>query len=168
MQPVGPVPQVTVDEVDRAIIDHLREDGRRPFAEIGRKLGYSEPAIRQRYNRLVSLGVIYVAGMFDEVRMGGTAAHVGIRVSEAKVSQVAAKLADHPKIKYVACALGYYDIITDIVANDAEELGRIVLRDIRRIRGVTEVETLTVLEIRKDTYLWEWFSGPVGVPEPGE
>lgn len=146
-----------LDDVDRDIIDQLRVDGRMSFSEIGRRIGFSEPTIRHRYNRLTALGVIYVAGMYDETKIGGIAAHIGIRVSELPVAQVAEKLADHPQIKYVACALGYYDIILDVVAPDAQALGKIVLQDLRRIRGISDIETLTVLEVRKDTYLWQGF-----------
>lgn len=146
-----------LDEVDREIINQLRVDGRLSFSEIGRRIGFSEPTVRQRYNRLVSRGIIYVTGMYDETKIGGIAAHVGIRVSEVPVARVAEQLAEHPQIKYVACALGYYDIILDVVAPDAQALGEIVLQDIRRIRGISELETLTVLEVHKDTYLWQGF-----------
>ena len=150
-----------LDDVDRDIIDELRADGRLSFSEIGRRIGFSEPTVRQRYNRLVSLGIIYVVGMYDETKIGGIAAHVGIRVSQVPVARVAEQLADHPNIKYVACALGYYDIILDVVAPDAQALGRIVLQDLRRIHGISDLETLTVLEVRKDTYLWKGFREPL-------
>ena len=150
-----------LDDVDREIIDQLRVDGRRSFSEIGRRIGFSEPTVRQRYNRLVSLGIIYVAGMYDETKIGGIAAHVGIRVSGVPVAQVAEQLADHPQIKYVACTLGYYDIILDVFAPDAQALGKIVLQDLRRVRGISDLETLTVLEVRKDTYLWQGFREPL-------
>lgn len=149
-----------LDDVDRDIIDALRIDGRRSFTQIGRDLGYSEPTIRQRYNRLVSLGVMHVVGMHDETKIGGLAAHIGIRVAGVPVAQVAEKLADHPQIKYVACCLGYYDIITDISTPDMQTLAEVLLHDIRQIRGVSEVETLTVLEVRKDSYLWQGFREP--------
>lgn len=149
-----------LDDVDREIIDQLRVDGRMSFAEIGRRIGFSEPTVRQRYNRLVSLGFIYVAGMYDETKIGGIAAHVGIRVAEVPVARVAEQLAEHPNVKYVACTLGYYDIILDLVAPDARGLGKIVLQDLRRIRGISDLETLTVLEVRKDDYLWQGFREP--------
>ncbi|MGH3703049.1 MAG: Lrp/AsnC family transcriptional regulator [Agromyces sp.] len=149
-----------LDDVDREIIDQLRVDGRRSFSEIGRRIGYSEPTVRQRYNRLVSLGVIYVAGMYNETKIGGIEAHVGIRVSGYPVAKVAEEIAEHPHVKYVACALGYYDIILDVFAADAQTLGKIVLQDLRRIRGISDLETLTVLEVMKDTYLWQGFREP--------
>lgn len=157
---------VILDAVDRSIIDQLRVNGRLSFSEIGRRIGYSEPTIRQHYNRLVSMGVIWVAAMYDEVRIGGAAAHVGIRVSGVQVNHVAAQLVDHPHIKYVACTLGYYDIILDVATPDAQTLGRVVSHDIRRIRGISEVDTLTVLEVLKDTYTWAGFlEGP---PSPSK
>ncbi|MBC9928617.1 MULTISPECIES: Lrp/AsnC family transcriptional regulator [unclassified Leucobacter] len=147
-----------IDRADREIIDQLRVDGRRPFSEIGRNIGLSEPTVRQRYNRLVSMGVLHVVGMHDETKLGGISAHIGIRVSGAAVARVAEQLVDHPQIKYIACTLGYYDILLSVETPDAQALGRVVLHDIRRIHGVSEVETLTVLEMRKDTYLWSWFN----------
>ncbi|MBP6685269.1 MAG: Lrp/AsnC family transcriptional regulator [Leucobacter sp.] len=156
-----------LDDVDRDIIDELRVDGRLSFGEIGRRIGFSEPTVRQRYNRLVSLGIIYVVGMYDETKIGGIAAHVGIRVAGVPVAKVAAEIADHPNIKYVACALGYYDIILDVVAQDAQELGQIVLQDLRKIRGISDLETLTVLEVMKDTYLWKGFRDQIPANRAG-
>lgn len=156
-----------LDDVDRDIIDVLRVDGRLSFSEVGRRIGFSEPTVRQRYNRLVSMGIIYVAAMYDETKIGGIAAHVGIRVAGVPVAKVAEEIADHPNIKYVACALGYYDIILDVVAQDAQELGRIVLQDLRRIKGISELETLTVLEVMKDDYLWKGFRDAIPANRAG-
>ncbi|MGR4009441.1 Lrp/AsnC family transcriptional regulator [Leucobacter sp. 1207-22] len=156
-----------LDDVDRDIIDVLRVDGRLSFSEVGRRIGFSEPTVRQRYNRLVSMGIIYVAAMYDETKIGGISAHVGIRIAGVPVAKVAKEIADHPNIKYVACALGYYDIILDVFAQDAQELGRIVLQDLRRIKGISELETLTVLEVMKDDYLWKGFRDAIPANRAG-
>lgn len=146
-----------LDSLDRNIIEQLRKDGRMSFSEIARQVGKTEVTVRQRYNRLVSLGVIFVTGMTDETKIGRIAAHVGIRVAKVPVAQVAKQLAEHPQVKYAACTLGYYDILLDVTADDTQELGEIVLQDLRRVRGVQEVETLTVLQVRKDSYEWQGF-----------
>lgn len=149
------MPSVKLDDADRDIIDQLRVDGRKSFADIGKDIGLSEPTVRQRYNRLVQLGVLHVVGMYEPTKIGGVSAHVGIRVNDVPVRRVAEALTSLPEVKYVACAVGYYDIITDVWTDDVARLGDIVLRDIRRIHGVTDVETLMVLDVMKDTYLWE-------------
>ena len=42
----------TIDRLSKRIIEQLQEDGRRSYAEIGRAVGLSEAAVRQRVQRL--------------------------------------------------------------------------------------------------------------------
>ena len=42
-----------LDEVSKAIIEQLQEDGRRPYATIGKAVGLSEAAVRQRVSKLL-------------------------------------------------------------------------------------------------------------------
>ena len=42
-----------LDDVSKAIITELQEDGRRSYAAIGKAVGLSEAAVRQRVQRLV-------------------------------------------------------------------------------------------------------------------
>jgi hypothetical protein len=45
------VPQ-PLDDTSKRIIEQLQEDGRRPYAAIGKAVGLSEAAVRQRVQRL--------------------------------------------------------------------------------------------------------------------
>ena len=47
-----------VSELDKRIIEHLQQDGRRPFTQIAADLGVSEAAVRARTNRLVDRGIL--------------------------------------------------------------------------------------------------------------
>ena len=47
-----------VDNVDRAILDAMHQDGRIAFAQIAHRLGVSPGMIRVRYNRLVEMGML--------------------------------------------------------------------------------------------------------------
>jgi Lrp/AsnC family transcriptional regulator, regulator for asnA, asnC and gidA len=60
---VRPVP----DELSKAIIEQLQQDGRRAYATIGKAVGLSEAAVRQRVQKLVESGVMQIvaAGPFD-------------------------------------------------------------------------------------------------------
>jgi len=49
---------MTVDALDRRLIDLLRRDGRATFAELGDRVGLSASAVKRRVDRLVSSGVI--------------------------------------------------------------------------------------------------------------
>ena len=43
---------VQLDEMSKAIIEKLQQDGRRSYAAIGKAVGLSEAAVRQRVQRL--------------------------------------------------------------------------------------------------------------------
>jgi Lrp/AsnC family leucine-responsive transcriptional regulator len=45
-------------DVDRRILALLQADGRRSFADIGREVGLSTPAVKRRVDRLEASGVI--------------------------------------------------------------------------------------------------------------
>lgn len=45
-----------IDAVSLAIIEQLQEDGRRPYAAIGKAVGLSEAAVRQRVQKLLDQG----------------------------------------------------------------------------------------------------------------
>ncbi len=47
-----------IDEIDRKIIEILRENAQIPNQKLGKKVGLSEPAARRRVGNLVSRGVI--------------------------------------------------------------------------------------------------------------
>ena len=51
--------KVEIDAIDKKILSHLTSNARMPFLEIARECGVSGAAIHQRFNKLVSQGVIY-------------------------------------------------------------------------------------------------------------
>ncbi|HEY8590420.1 MAG TPA: Lrp/AsnC family transcriptional regulator [Naasia sp.] len=150
-----------VDDIDRKLIDQLRIDGRRSFGEIGRYVGLSEASVRQRYNRLVDLGIVRVIGMSDASKIGEVEAHLSLRVRGVPLDTVAEQLAAQPEVTFVASALGAYDLSVDVRCRDNAHLSEFVHERLRRIRGVYSVETSAVLEVLKDTYLWAGFREPV-------
>ncbi|WP_223692662.1 Lrp/AsnC family transcriptional regulator [Leifsonia poae] len=146
-----------IDSIDRKIIDQLRMDGRRSFAVIGRNVGLSEASVRARYRRLSKAGIVQVVGMADAPKLGDIEVHVAIRVRGVTVASVAKQLVAIPEIKFVASAVGAYDLIVDLRCESVVHLSGILSERIRRVNGVHVVETLTVLEVMKDTYLWAGF-----------
>jgi len=146
-----------IDTIDRKIIDQLRIDGRRSFAVIGRNVGLSEPSVRARYRRLSKAGIVQVVGMSDAPKLGEIEVHVAIRVRGVAVGTVAKQLATVPEIKYIASAVGAYDLILDLRCDDVIHLSGILNERVRRVNGVHDLETLTVLEVMKDSYLWAGF-----------
>ena len=71
-----------LDDISKRIIEQLQENGRRSYAEIGKAVGLSEAAVRQRVQRLTDAGIMQVVAVTDPLRLGfHRQALVGLRVS---------------------------------------------------------------------------------------
>jgi Lrp/AsnC family transcriptional regulator for asnA, asnC and gidA len=145
---------VALDDVAKAIIEQLQQDGRRPYAAIGKAVGLSEAAVRQRVQRLVDSGVIQIVAVTDPLTVGfPRAAMIGIRC-EGDMTVVADKLEGLPEISYLIITAGHYDLLVEVVCEDDDHLLEIITKRIRTIPGVTHTETFVYLKLRKQIYTW--------------
>src|SRR6478735_3109379 len=73
-------PRAQIDEVSKAIIEQLQQDGRRSYAAIGKAVGLSEAAVRQRVQRLTESGVMQIVAVTDPLQLGfARQAMIGLR-----------------------------------------------------------------------------------------
>jgi Lrp/AsnC family transcriptional regulator for asnA, asnC and gidA len=143
-----------LDEISKAIIAQLQEDGRRSYASIGKAVGLSEAAVRQRVQRLIEGGVMQIVAVTDPLQLGfARQAMVGIRVTGA-LEPVADALAAIREVAYVVLTAGSYDLLAEVVCESDEHLLETISHEIRGIPGVAATETLVYLKLRKQTYSW--------------
>ncbi len=146
--------RVTLDDTSRAIIEQLQADGRRAYATIGKAVGLSEAAVRQRVQRLVESGVMQIVAVTDPMRTGfAKQAMVAVSVT-GNVEKVADEIADIPEVDYVVVTAGSFDLFVETVVEDDSELLTLVNGRIRGIPGVTRTETFLYLKLVKQTYNW--------------
>lgn len=142
-----------LDDVSKGIIEQLQEDGRRPYATIGRAVGLSEAAVRQRVQRLTDSGVMQIVAVTDPLQLGfPRQAMVGLRTS-ADLEETADHLAEIQEVDYVVITAGSFDLIAEVVARNDDHLLEI-LKEIRAVPGVTTTEAFVYLKLRKQTYSW--------------
>ncbi|HEU5222732.1 MAG TPA: Lrp/AsnC family transcriptional regulator [Candidatus Lumbricidophila sp.] len=143
-----------VDDVSKAIIEQLQADGRRSYADIGRTVGLSEAAVRQRVQRLQESGVLQIVAVTDPMQLGfARQAMVGIRATgDSRI--VAAKLAEIPSVDYVVLTAGSFDIMVEVVCQDDDELLELLNSQIRAVEGVQATETFVYLRLHKQHYNW--------------
>ncbi|WP_240641066.1 Lrp/AsnC family transcriptional regulator [Nocardioides ferulae] len=143
-----------LDEVSKAIIAQLQQDGRRSYAAIGKVVGLSEAAVRQRVQRLIEGGVMQVVAVTDPMEMGfARQAMVGVRVAGA-LDPVADAVAELDEVDYVVITAGSYDLLVEVVAESDEHLLEVISERIRAVPGVVSTETFMYLRLRKQTYAW--------------
>ncbi len=152
-RPSGPK-TVQLDEVSKAIIEQLQGDGRRSYAEIGKAVGLSEAAVRQRVQKLTDAGVMQVVAVTDPLQLGFyRQAMVGIRVS-GDTTVVAEALSKLAAVDYVVLTAGSFDILAEVVCENDDDLIELLNKEIRGIDGVQSTETFVYLKLQKQFYNW--------------
>jgi Lrp/AsnC family transcriptional regulator for asnA, asnC and gidA len=147
-------PASMLDSANRAIIEALQKDGRRPYGAIAEEVGLSEAAVRRRVQRLRESGVIQIVAVTDPLQLGFTRqALVGIQ-AEGDVRQIAAKVVAIPEVDYVVMCAGSFDLLAEVVCEDDDSLLRLLNDSIRSISGVRSTETFLYLKLAKQTYTW--------------
>ncbi|WP_029664241.1 Lrp/AsnC family transcriptional regulator [Cellulomonas sp. KRMCY2] len=151
--PGKPTP-MTLDATSKAIIEQLQADGRRPYAAIGKAVGLSEAAVRQRVQRLVESGVVQIVAVTDPLQVGFTRqAMIGIK-AEGDLEKLADALAALSEVDYVVITAGAFDVLVEVVCEDDEHLLEVLNQQIRTLPGVRTTETFVYLKLRKQLYDW--------------
>jgi Lrp/AsnC family transcriptional regulator for asnA, asnC and gidA len=145
---------VVLDDTAKAIIEQLQEDGRRAYATIGKAVGLSEAAVRQRVQRLLDAGVVQIVAVTDPLQVGfPRQAMIGIRC-EGDVEEVAAAVADMAEVDYVVITAGGFDLLVEVVCEDDNHLLELVSKRIRAIPSVRSTESFVYLKLHKQLYNW--------------
>ena len=145
--------RVVLDAVSKQIIEQLQQDGRRSYAAIGKAVGLSEAAVRQRVQRLIEVGAIQIVAVTDPMMLGFLRqTMIGIRCN-GELERVADHLAGMDEIDYVVITAGSFDLLIEVVCENDDQLLEILAR-VRSIPSVTMTETFVYLKLCKQTYGW--------------
>lgn len=133
-----------MDEIDKQIIQILKQDGRAAYSEIGSKVGLSEGAVRIRVKKLIEAGVIKKFTI--ETGFSGEAEALSLISVNPSIptSKISAALRETPNIKKVYEVTGEYDIAVVISAADIAKVNECVEK-IRKIEGILNTNTMIVL-----------------------
>ncbi|MBX3311403.1 MAG: Lrp/AsnC family transcriptional regulator [Microbacteriaceae bacterium] len=145
---------VNIDEISKQIISELQVDGRKSYTDIGKSVGLSEAAVRQRIQRLTDQGVLQVVAVTDPLQLGfARQAMIGVRVSGNAIT-IAEQLGKIPQVTYVVLVAGDFDILLEVVCQNDDELMRIIHETIRGYEGVLSTESFVYLKLAKQQYNW--------------
>jgi Lrp/AsnC family transcriptional regulator, regulator for asnA, asnC and gidA len=145
-----------LDELDLRIITELQDDGRKPSAEIARRLDVPRPTVARRIERLVSQKIITV-GAFASGRRIGLPIHVMIQINvePQKHEEVIAALVALDEVRWVGIATGPYDLLIEGMLRSNEHLQQFLLKKLGVIAGITRMQTAHILSVAKLAFAWE-------------
>lgn len=141
---------VDLDDLDRAILRALSQDGGLGAGELGRRLGLSQPAAWRRVRRLEEAGVI--AGRrvdVDRPALGfGVTVFLGVKLAtkgRVSLEDFERAVTAIPEVQVVQHVLGLFDYRLRVVARDIADFERVLRRRIMTLPGVGQVEANVLL-----------------------
>ena len=133
-----------LDEIDRRIIDILRQDARTSHVDMSKSLKLSEGAIRRRIKKLVQDGQI--RRFTVETAEEGPAALMLVSVSPSvPTSQISSALKRMKGVRKVYEVTGEFDVIALLSASDTPALDACIEKA-RMLEGTARTNTMMVLK----------------------
>ena len=145
-----------LDKVDLQIIALLQESARRSNVSIARQVGVGETTVKKRIERLTENGVIRVLAAVNPVAVGLTAdVLVGICVKPGTIHEVGDALSVRSEVVYLGYVTGRFDIITQVLVPDPQELLEFLSTRIAHIENIVSLETFFIMHNEKIDYEWK-------------
>jgi DNA-binding Lrp family transcriptional regulator len=133
-----------MDEIDEKILSLLKEDGRASYVDIGKDIGLSEGAVRNRIRTLIDSGIIEKFSVelapSENVR-GLIMISVDPSIPTYKISKMVKNLDAIERLYEVT---GEYDIVSVVASSDIVGVNKCI-EEIRGINGVVKTNTVIVL-----------------------
>lgn len=143
------------DKLNSRIIAILEEDGRTPFSEIAQTLGVSEGTIRNRVSALRDANMLRIVAIADPVaREYKTDAILGLKVAPGFApAVVAGRFQDDQRVVFALWVAGSFDLILEIVSDDADALQNFLEDEIHTAADIAHVEVMMGMKNFKNQFL---------------
>ena len=144
-----------IDEVDRKILAHLAQDGRRSNREIAHELGLGEGTVRGRIKRMQENNIIKIQALTSFAGPEPPVmAYIGIRTDLSMVENTAKVISEMEVARFVSTMMGRYDILVITLVKDAGEMVRLVNEEIMTLPGVKHADMTLAVKGLKYDYRW--------------
>lgn len=143
------------DQLNRAIVRLLQDDGRLPFKTIAKKLGVSEGTVRNRVGWMKSSGMLRIVAVADPTAMNYRAdAMLGVKVApSSSPAKVGERLAVHPEVVYILWVSGRFDLLVEIVCESDASFLDFLTQHCFDHDDIASLEVMTGLAMYKNQFL---------------
>jgi DNA-binding Lrp family transcriptional regulator len=156
--------QIELSDLDRALIEYLRIDGREGNRSLAARLKVNEVTVAARLRRLEESNLMRVVAITDITLFGHREfAFAMINVVGRSVFDVAADIAKLPEAVSVTICTGRFDIIVPILGRDRLHIAELFGRTLPKIKGVRTVHGSFALDVLKYESKWSLFGIDAGV-----
>jgi len=141
-----------VDDVDAAIIRHLRIDGRASVKSISDDIGTAETTVRKRLARLLDDDIIRVVAIPNALAAERTIMAMAHIRAVGDVEGLGLKIAEWPEVSWVGFGVGHIDLVVEMICRGQESL-QVVVERLHGLAGVAHLQTFVYLKILKQLYV---------------
>jgi DNA-binding Lrp family transcriptional regulator len=147
---------MTVDKKDELILEELVKDARKPTKHIALDIDIPRVTVHTRIEKLKERGVIKRFTIQKDYKKIGLPVMAYVFISFTPDHQIAQrdlakKIAGIPNVYEVHLISGEWDIIVKIRGETLDQIGKIILDEIRTIKGVSKTITCPCFSTIKDT-----------------
>ncbi|WP_126429117.1 Lrp/AsnC family transcriptional regulator [Brevibacillus marinus] len=142
-----------LDDIDYGIVRALQENARLPFTTIAKELGVTEKTVRMRVQQMQEQGILSLVGVVNPVKAGlNVQSLVQIAVEANKLDQVVADLNATVEVRLIVLTSGEYQLITQVLVRDYDELAEFLMKKLNVIPGIVRVNVINELKILKSKH----------------
>ena len=138
------------DDIDRAIVEQLRYNGRATNQQIADRLDLTAATVSARIRRMEDenkLRVVAVSG-FSEPGLN-LRIEKAVEVDGRPASEVAKELAEFPEVFAAHLVTGRYDIDMLVALHDFDELADLMLNKFSNVRGIRSMSPAIAVDVVK-------------------
>lgn len=151
-----------VDDIDMAIVELLRENGRATNQQIADKLELTAATVSSRIRRMEKADKLRVVAVSDFATHGyNVLMQVAIEVEGRAASEVAEELALLPEVFAAHLVTGRYDIDLLVALHDFDDLQDLLLTKFSKVSGIRSMIPAIALDVVK----YQFDVAPIGVGE---
>jgi len=149
---------ISIDNVDRALLRELQNNGSAKASDLGRLVGLSQSAAWRRIKRLEEAKIINGKRIvLDTVKLGfSVTVFLGVKLAakgRVSLEDFERAVSAIPEVQLVQHVLGMYDYRLKVVATDLSDFERVLRRRIMTLPGVGEVESNVLLSEEKRNFV---------------
>jgi Lrp/AsnC family transcriptional regulator for asnA, asnC and gidA len=135
---------VEIDEINLAIINHLR-DGRMPFKKIADLLALSEGTVRARVKKLKEEGILDITALVDpDALPEQNIVMVGVRLKDMDLVKKGEEFSKLRGVTSVCVVTGRFDLILTVLLTKDFPMVKFYTEEVSKLENVRSVETFVV------------------------
>jgi len=145
-----------IDNTDYKILEILRDDAKKPYTEVAKKVHVSQGTIHVRMSKMEEAGVIDKTTLkINYAKLGfDITAFIGIYLEKSALyEQVLTKLKEIPEITNIHYTTGNYSMFVKIYCRDTNHLKEVLHDKMQQVDGIERTETMISLEESLDRNL---------------